>query len=68
MSNIIDKMETADGRKVLNAATNELSVALESTEQKEKGRLARLQADKLELEIKSMKRPIYRTKFERFPR
>jgi hypothetical protein len=68
MSNIIDKMETADGRKVLNAATNELSVALESTEQKEKGRLARLQADKLELELKSMKRPIYRTKFERFPR
>ncbi len=68
MSNIIDKMETSDGRKVLNAATNELSVALESTEQKEKGRLARLQADKLELELKSMKRPIYRTKFERFPR
>lgn len=61
-------MESADGRKVLTAATNELSVSLESTEQKEKGRLAKLQADELELKLKSMKSPIYRTKFSRFPR
>lgn len=68
LSNIVDKMESADGRKVLTAATNELSVSLESTEQKEKGRLAKLQADELELKLKSMKSPIYRTKFDRFRR
>ena len=68
MSNIVDKMEAADGRKVLTAATNELSVSLESTEQKEKGRLAKLQADELELKLKSMNRPVYRTKLNRFPR
>jgi hypothetical protein len=68
MSDIVDKMETADGRKVLNAATNELSVSLESTEQKEKGRLAKLQADELELKLKALKRPVFRTKLGRFPR
>ena len=68
LSGIIDKMETADGRKVLTAATNELSVSLESTEQKEKGRLAKLQADELELKLNSMKRPVYRTKLNRLPR
>lgn len=68
LSNIVDKMESSDGRKVLTAATNELSVSLESTEQKEKGRLAKLQADEMELKLKSMKSPIYRTKFDRFRR
>lgn len=68
MSDIVDKMETSDGRKVINAATNELSVSLETMEQKEKGRLAKLQADELELKLKALQQPIYRTKLNRFPR
>lgn len=68
MGDIVDRMQTEDGRAVTSATTNELSVTLESSEQKEKARLVKLQADELEMKINSMKRPIYVVKPGPFPR
>lgn len=68
MSDVVNKMQTVDGRAVTSATTNELSVTLESNEQKERARLVKLQADELEMKLNSMKRPVYIVKPGPFPR
>lgn len=68
MSDVVNRMQTEDGRAVTSATTSELSVTLESSEQKEKARLVKLQADELEMKLTSMQRPIYVVKPGPFPR
>lgn len=55
-TNIIDNMQTADGRKVVNVSTNELSVGLETTEQAANGRKANAVAEEEELKLEAIKR------------